>query len=678
LARSRSPRADSRLAWAISSPARVGAFDDGRGGVHLGRAEQRFGLLQARGQRCPVGFAGLAGAVVGDLAEFPRGLRTHAQGGIDACDRFTQVGGQRRLPGEVAVNGGLGAGQQITIDHAACQIGGVDPGQQLFQRGADGRIGCGDLVAHTSGQAAPHRLDVDAFQHRLLERGHLLQFRAALFGNRPLRARLHQAIHRHRKTTQQRQPDHRRGHQRGAVAGEEARPAVAAGRRHRRQRRALQEPLQIRGQFGDRGVARIAIVGHRPGDHPIQFLAQCALQVAIVAGRRGRGALRGELLGRQAQDAAIGGAAVAHAGAAAGQQLEQQHAQRVDVAARIEGGEIAFGLFRAHVVRGAGALLHAGQRARGGGGDAEVDDLGRGAAVDAVDQDIAGFQVPVDHALVVGVLDAFADADEQCQPLAQVQSFLRAEHGDRPSFAELHGEERHTVVGGAGVVDLGDGRMPHLRQQLPFDFEVSQVARFHAMAAQQFQRHGPAHRFQLFRPVHLAHAATSEQGLQPVASQPRARREGLAVRGHVPGQARRQKLGGFRVRRWRCWIHGASPWSAAMVAEAPAVATRTRYTQRLPSPRPQHGARSRDHPAHDPERRTASVRLALGLRGGDPGRGPGPTRRHRRAAGGGRAFARGRPAHPAPQRVAPALPDLARRRRVPRVRSGRDQSHPPQ
>ncbi len=49
-------------------------------------------------------------------------------------------------------------------------------------------------------------------------------------------------------------------------------------------------------------------------------------------------------------------------------------------------------------------------------GDAEVDDLGRGPAVDLGDQHVAGLQVAVDDPLLVGVLHRLADGDEQLQP----------------------------------------------------------------------------------------------------------------------------------------------------------------------------------------------------------------------------------------------------------------------
>ena len=51
-------------------------------------------------------------------------------------------------------------------------------------------------------------------------------------------------------------------------------------------------------------------------------------------------------------------------------------------------------------------------------GDAEVDHLGHGAAVDGRDENVRGLDVAVDDALLVRVLDRVTDGNEKLEPLA--------------------------------------------------------------------------------------------------------------------------------------------------------------------------------------------------------------------------------------------------------------------
>ena len=80
-------------------------------------------------------------------------------------------------------------------------------GQAAFEAGQVGGGVLHDLFAQALAHADAHRLDVDAFQHRLLEAGDLLQFHAALLGDGALRTRLQQAVHRQRQASDQGQRD---------------------------------------------------------------------------------------------------------------------------------------------------------------------------------------------------------------------------------------------------------------------------------------------------------------------------------------------------------------------------------------------------------------------------------------------------------------------------------------
>jgi hypothetical protein len=60
--------------------------------------------------------------------------------------------------------------------------------------------------------------------------------------------------------------------------------------------------------------------------------------------------------------------------------------------------------------------------------DAEVDDP---RAPVAVDEDVAGFEVAVDHPLLVAVVHRVADLREQLELLARSESARAGEVGDR-------------------------------------------------------------------------------------------------------------------------------------------------------------------------------------------------------------------------------------------------------
>ena len=106
----------------------------------------------------------------------------------------------------------------------------------------------------------------------------------------------------------------------------------------------------------------------------------------------------------------------------AGEKLIKQHAQRVDVASGVDIRAAVGGLFGGHIERRADHLGKAGEEGflgqllPQGLGDAEVDDLDDGGRVELSDHDVGGFQVAMDDALLVGVLDGVADGDKKLEP----------------------------------------------------------------------------------------------------------------------------------------------------------------------------------------------------------------------------------------------------------------------
>ena len=104
-----------------------------------------------------------------------------------------------------------------------------------------------------------------------------------------------------------------------------------------------------------------------------------------------------------------------------GKQLVQEHAESVDVGSRVHVQAAEFGRFGTHISQRPDGLVHArvdrlvGQSLVQGLGDPKVDDFGHGYAVVQRNQYIRRFDVAMNDAFLVGVLDGFADLDEKCQ-----------------------------------------------------------------------------------------------------------------------------------------------------------------------------------------------------------------------------------------------------------------------
>lgn len=155
----------------------------------------------------------------------------------------------------------------------------------------------------------------------------------------------------------------------------------------------------------------------------------------------------------------------------AGEQLEQHGAERVEVH---RGGDVlpAAELLRRHVT---GAARRGAQRgvARGVGvgqvGDAEVEQLHR--PVRGGDHHVAGLEVPVHHAVRMGVAEGIGDLDgdrdgrAEGERAAQVKEFTQADPVD-----VLHHEVRLLVVVTA-VQQARDGGMVKLFKDRPLALE---------------------------------------------------------------------------------------------------------------------------------------------------------------------------------------------------------------
>ena len=109
---------------------------------------------------------------------------------------------------------------------------------------------------------------------------------------------------------------------------------------------------------------------------------------------------------------------------AAGQQFVEQHAQAVDVAARVDVQPAHLRLLRAHVSRRADELVQTACKPSCPSAALSVAlampksiTFGTGTPSCSVDQDVRRLDVAVDDPLLVRVLDRLADLDEQIEPL---------------------------------------------------------------------------------------------------------------------------------------------------------------------------------------------------------------------------------------------------------------------
>src|SRR5476649_202239 len=179
-----------------------------------------------------------------------------------------------------------------------------------------------------------------------------------------------------------------------------------------------------------------------------------------------------------------------------GEHFIQHHAQRVDVAAGI--APLTFYLFGGDVFGRSHDLRQLGERetpASGLGGDAEVDELD---LVVLVDHDILGFQIAVDHAVGVNVVQGVADpGGDSNRPAGWKFALLAEDLAEQAALDPLHDHVHLAAVlirehlHDAGVIEvLADGFLApepveenriglHLRVGY-FDRDFAPVAQIHA------------------------------------------------------------------------------------------------------------------------------------------------------------------------------------------------------
>ena len=165
-------------------------------------------------------------------------------------------------------------------------------------------------------------------------------------------------------------------------------------------------------------------------------------------------------------------------------------------------------------------------RAPDAGGDAEIDQAGARLAIDFFHQHVGRLDVAVDHALLVRVLDAVADLQEQIQAPTQRQRALLAVARDRLALDVFHHQPGAAQFVGTGIVDERDGRMAHLRQGLTFHLEMGALACVQAGVVDQFDGHlALIGAVGAMGEIDLAHAAVPEQPVDRPGAETRAGRD---------------------------------------------------------------------------------------------------------------------------------------------------------
>ena len=203
-------------------------------------------------------------------------------------------------------------------------------------------------------------------------------------------------------------------------------------------------------------------------------------------------------------------------GRPADQQLVQDHAQGVDVAARVEIIVLQVGLLGAHVLGRSDQPAELGEHAplettlRRRARDAEIDHLGLWPVGSIDDQDVRRLQVAVQDPSPVRVLDGLAQPLEYLEPFARRQALTVAVLRDRHAVDVLHDEVRRAVLCGPGVERAGDAGVVHAGEHAAFLFEPLEDAFGIETVLDTLQRRVASERADLHREVDDAHTALAQ------------------------------------------------------------------------------------------------------------------------------------------------------------------------
>ncbi len=300
--------------------------------------------------------------------------------------------------------------------------------------------------------------------------------------------------------------------------------------------------MDIVGEFGDRLVPACAFLSHSLEWNPFQFSVQtpgeCANMRTTVLGDAGGSfakmchpsAWGSRVLIPDDIPYMLDATSAKHLTVkrqGTGQQLIEQHAEGIDVRTRVDVPCRHVCLFGTHVLRGSYQLsgfskqCSIGRRLADGLGDAEVYDLGDRLIALHVHQDIRGLEIPMNDALLVGMLNAFAYVHEQLQSLFNAQFLAIAVLRDGQAVDVLHREVGPTLVGGSCIVHLGDVGMVQQSQRLALCLETRDYLFGVHAGFDYLHRHAPANGVFLLSQIYDTHAPFIKNAQDLVSLHPR-------------------------------------------------------------------------------------------------------------------------------------------------------------
>ena len=215
-----------------------------------------------------------------------------------------------------------------------------------------------------------------------------------------------------------------------------------------------------------------------------------------------------------------------------GEQLEDDHAERVEVRGRAD--VLSRQLLWRHVGGRAQRKTAAGLLTQITG-DAEIQE--RHPSI-FTEEDVGRFDVAVDEPAAVHVVERAAEVSHEHQQLRGREGCSAQPRSQRLAAQMLHHEKGLSLLL-PHRIDGDDGGVLEPRQQAGFVLEASHEGRARQeRAGQQLHRHLPAE-LQVHRPVHAPHPAFPHQGFDP----PRPREHGAGG----DGRARRHRNHGSGV-----------------------------------------------------------------------------------------------------------------------------------
>jgi hypothetical protein len=213
------------------------------------------------------------------------------------------------------------------------------------------------------------------------------------------------------------------------------------------------------------------------------------------------------------------------------EELVENDAEGIDVAACIDRQRISKHLLGAHVSKCAEYLTHVRLPRRlgigvGGASQSEIKDLWLAGFID---QDIAGFEVAMNNAALMRVLDRLANGDHQIEALASAELVIVGVPDQRQPVDQFHGEVRlHTegCVGGPRFVNLRDVGMMEPSQNLRLLLEAPDQIAAGPAGSDDLESDQPA-RLLLFGFIHGAHAAFAEKTQDAISANASGKRRVL-------------------------------------------------------------------------------------------------------------------------------------------------------